>query len=111
MERFQSKNSSSNRIGPRRRSLGWMALCSLGLHILSVASAADALPPPPARYFNDFAMVVRPQTAERLNQLLEDFERQTSNQIVVAIFPKLPEGLGWNAYAQRVYVPGKLGNQ
>lgn len=111
MERFQSKNSSSNRIGPRRRSLGWIALCSLGLHILSVASAADALPPPPARYFNDFAMVVRPQTAERLNQLLEDFERQTSNQIVVAIFPKLPEGVALDDYAQQVYRSWKVGQQ
>ena len=108
---FQSQNSSSNRIRPRRRNLGWIGLCFLGLHLFSVASAADALPPPPPRYFNDFAMIVRPQTAERLNQLLEDFERQTSNQIVVAIFPKLPEGVALDDYAQQVYRSWKVGQQ
>lgn len=109
---FQSQNSNSNRIRSRRRNLGWIGLCFLGLHILSVASAeAAALPPPPARYFNDFATLVRPQTAERLNQQLENFERQTSNQIVVAIYPKLPEEAALDDYAQQVYRSWKVGQQ
>ena len=48
------------------------------------------LPPPPARYFNDYASVVPPGDAERLDQKLRAFDEQTSSQIVVAVFPSLP---------------------
>jgi uncharacterized protein len=61
------------------------------LWLLLVATAfAAPLPPKPARYFNDYAGMVSAETADRLNRTLEDFERQTSSQILVAIFPKLP---------------------
>lgn len=53
--------------------------------------AAEALPPPPSRYFNDYAGVIDGQTSQRLNSKLEAFERSSSNQIVVAIFSSLPE--------------------
>ena len=46
-----------------------------------------------------------------MNQQLEDFERQTSNQIVVAIFPKLPEGVLLDDYAQQVFHSWKVGQQ
>src|SRR5258705_6895102 len=58
--------------------------------LLAATAMAAPLPPKPARYFNDYADMVSRQTAERLNRALEDFERQTSSQILVAIFPKLP---------------------
>ncbi len=51
--------------------------------------AAEVIPPVPEHYFNDYAHVVSPGTASHLNQTLEDFERQTSNQILVAIYPKM----------------------
>ena len=112
MEIFQSKSSSSDKIRPRRRNLGWIGLCLLGLHLLLLGSVeAAALPPAPPRYFNDFAMIVRPQTAELLNRQLEDFERQTSNQVVVAIFPKLPEDAALDDFAQQVYRSWKVGQQ
>ena len=57
---------------------------------LAVRSTAAEIPPKPARYFNDFANLVRPETAQRLNQQLANFERQTSNQILVVIYPSLP---------------------
>jgi uncharacterized protein len=53
--------------------------------------AADILPPAPKRYFNDYASLIDSATASRLNARLEGFERESSNQLVVAIFPKLPE--------------------
>lgn len=112
MEIFQSKNSSSDKIGSRHWNLGWTGLRLLGLHLLLLGSVeAAALPPAPPRYFNDFAMVVRPQTAELLNRQLEDFERQTSNQVVVAIFPKLPEDVALDDFAQQVYRSWKVGQQ
>ena len=57
---------------------------------LSPAARTDQLPPPPARYFNDYANLVSPADAERLNAKLKAFDEQTSNQVVVAVFPELP---------------------
>src|SRR5580698_9359509 len=57
----------------------------LGLWCLS-AWADEVIPPAPARYFNDYANVVSPQKADFLNQTLEDFEKQSSDQILVVIF-------------------------
>jgi uncharacterized protein len=57
---------------------------------LSPAAAADTLPPPPARYFNDYASLVKAADADRLNAKLKTFDEQTSNQVLVAIFPELP---------------------
>lgn len=55
------------------------------------AHAADALPPKPAAYVNDYAAVMDTAAVQRLNAKLESFERESSNQIVVALFPSLPE--------------------
>jgi uncharacterized protein len=89
-----------------------LALCFLGLQMASFASMeAASLPPPPTRYFNDFASTVRPQTADRLNEQLANFERQTSNQIVVAIYPKLPEDAALDDYAQQLYRAWKVGQR
>jgi uncharacterized protein len=54
------------------------------------ASAEERLPPPPTAYFNDYAGLVPAPDAARLEAKLEAFEKQTSNQVVVAIFPELP---------------------
>ena len=53
-------------------------------------SAEDKLPPPPARYFNDYAGLVSAADAARLDAKLKAFDEQTSNQVVVAVFPELP---------------------
>jgi len=40
-------------------------------------------------YFNDYAGLIAPRSVAFFNDLLAGFERETSNQIVVAIYPKL----------------------
>src|SRR6266436_6049170 len=45
--------------------------------------AAEVIPPKPAGYFNDYAGVVSKAAAQRFNEQLAQFERDTSNQIVV----------------------------
>jgi uncharacterized protein len=65
--------------------------------------AAEVIPPAPAAYFNDYAHVVSAGTASQLNQTLETFERQTSEQIVVAIFPKLQSDSDVADYTVRVF--------
>jgi uncharacterized protein len=72
-------------------------------------SAAEKLPPAPTRYFNDYASLVRPDVAEQLNRQLADFERQTSNQILVAIYAKFPSETSLEDYTQQVARSWKAG--
>ena len=64
--------------------------------------AGEVIPPPPAAYFNDYAHAVSAGTATQLNQTLEDFERQSSDQIVVAVFPKMQSESSIEDYTVRV---------
>ncbi|HUG54934.1 MAG TPA: TPM domain-containing protein, partial [Vicinamibacteria bacterium] len=54
------------------------------------ARAQSPLPSAPARYFNDYARVVPAAEAARLDEKLRRFDEQTSSQVVVAVFPRLP---------------------
>jgi uncharacterized protein len=69
-----------------------LAVCALLLHGAGAAGAAaeERLPPPPKAYFNDYAGLLPAADASRLDAELRDFEKQTSNQVLVAIFPELP---------------------
>src|SRR6201995_2414951 len=79
----------------------------LGAHPM----AAD-VPAKPPHYFNDYASLIDPRTAQQLNQRLEDFERQTSNQILVVVYPSLPADAALEDFAQdafRAWKPGQRG--
>ena len=71
--------------------------------------AAEVIPPPPAAYFNDYAHVVSTRTAAQLNQTLENFERQSSDQILVAIFPKMQSDSSVEDYTVRVARSWRVG--
>jgi uncharacterized protein len=73
------------------------------------AWAAEVMPPKPAQYFNDYAGVVSASTAASLNSQLENFEKQTSNQIVVAVFPKMESDSSIEDYTQRVAESWRVG--
>jgi uncharacterized protein len=64
--------------------------------------AAEVIPPKPDHYFNDYAGVVSKEAADRFNQQLEQFERETSDQVVVAVFPKMQSDSSIADYTQRV---------
>jgi uncharacterized protein len=75
---------------------------------LAVACAAtwlraETLPPKPQLYFNDNASIVDAATAADLNEQLAQFERDTSSQIVVAIYPSLPAGADASQYGTQTY--------
>jgi uncharacterized protein len=73
------------------RGAGLAAVFAAAASLLAApAPAAEMLPPPPARYFNDYAGLVSAADAQRLDAKLAAFDKQTSNQVVVAIFPELP---------------------
>jgi len=70
------------------------ALPALAVSLLLAGATAgvceEPLPPPPKAYFNDYAGVVSAADAQRLDAKLRAFADQTSTQIVVAVFRKLP---------------------
>jgi len=66
------------------------------------ASAAEVIPPKPPAYFNDYANVVSKEKASALNEKLAQFERDTSNQVVVAVYRKMESDSSVEDYAQRV---------
>ncbi len=68
----------------------------------TVGFAAEKMPPKPPAYFNDYAGVVSKEKAAALNEKLAQFERETSNQVVVAVFRKMETDSSVEDYAQRI---------
>jgi uncharacterized protein len=66
------------------RLLGFLLL------VPALAGAAPELPPAPSQHFNDYAQLVTPAEASRLDQKLRALEQSSTVQLVVAIFPELP---------------------
>ena len=73
----------------------------IGLGAIS-SQAAEVIPPKPAAYFNDYAGVVSKVAGSRFNEQLAQFERETSNQVVVAAFPKMQSDSDIADYTQRI---------
>jgi uncharacterized protein len=73
--------------------------------------AGEVIPPPPTAYFNDYAHVVSAGTAAQLDKALEDFERQSSDQIVVAVFPKMQSDSSIEDYTVRVARSWQVGQK
>jgi uncharacterized protein len=79
----------------------WAALALLFL-ACGASRAAEVIPPAPAAYFNDYAGVIRPDAAAALNTELDQFERATSNQVLVAIYPHMQSDSSIEDYTVRV---------
>jgi uncharacterized protein len=75
------------------------------------SQAAEVIPPKPDRYFNDYAGVVSKSAALRFNEELARFERETSDQVVVAIFPKMQSESDVADYTQRVAQSWEVGQK
>jgi len=63
--------------------------------------AFGALPEKPTTYVADRAGILTPQTLSALNAKLDAYERETSNQILVATFPALPSDYALEDFTQR----------
>ncbi len=83
----------------------------LWLAVVAVASAAEVMPPKPAQWFNDYAGVVPTDTASQLNAKLQQFERDTSNQIVVAVWRDMQTDTSVQDYTYRIAESWKVGNK
>ena len=69
---------------------------------IGVACDAEIIPPKPAGYFNDYAGIVPSSTALQLNERLAQFERETSNQIVVVVYRSMQTESSIDDYTRRV---------
>src|ERR1039457_620112 len=88
-----------------------IAFWFIALATATALQAAEVVPPKPAGYFNDYAGVVSKATALRFNEQLAQFERETSNQVIVAVFPKIQSDSSIEDYTQRVKDFWKVGQR
>jgi uncharacterized protein len=77
-------------------------IAALLASLATASQAAEVIPPKPDRYFNDYAGVVSKEAAYRFNEQLAQFERETSDQVVVAVFPKMQSDSDVADYTQRL---------
>ncbi len=87
--------------GFRARELGLFIAAFVGLLPIKLR-AAEVIPPKPDRYFNDYAGVVSKEAGYRFNEQLAQFERETSDQVVVLVFSKMQTDSDIADYTQRI---------
>lgn len=87
----------------------WFAAVCAWLILAVGVRGEEALPPAPTRHFNDYAGVVNASDAHQLDQRLIRYERETTNQFVVAIFQKLETQSSLEDHARRVFNAWKVG--
>lgn len=74
--------------------------------------AAAPLPPSPTpSYILDEAKWLSPSAFLALDEKLKGFERETSSQYIVAIFPKIPDGEEMVDFSQRLFESWKPGQK
>jgi uncharacterized protein len=80
------------------------------LFLLAGIAETLEMPAPPRDWVNDYASVLSPAGKQELNERLKRFEAETSNQIVVAIFPSLEEE-SLEDYVNRLYEAWRIGQK
>ncbi len=96
--------------GVRHRGVWFVALFAWLVFLTGLASAVAPLPASPTpHYIRDDAGWLSSGAFQHLDAKLQTFERETSSQIVVAIFPKIPEGEELVDFSQRLFELWKPG--
>ncbi len=87
-------------LAPVFRRLFALALCVSAL--TTAAFAAERIPPAPKRFVTDETRTLSTATIDRLNNRLEHYERESSNQILVALFARMETDSSVEDYTVRV---------
>ena len=90
-----------SRIGSR--AVVGLVFAAAAATLLAQRSIEEQLPPKPARYVTDNAGALPADRAEALNSKLEQYERDTSNQILVWIDRSVPENFTLEDFAVRAF--------
>ena len=89
----------------------WVVVASVVALFLTSAARAETIPPPPAQHFNDYAGIVSVTTARDLDRQLAQFERDTSNQLLVAVYPERDSRSSLEDYTVRVAQSWRVGQK
>jgi uncharacterized protein len=92
---------------PVARPRGLLLVAALALTLAGVSLALD-LPAAPAARVNDYAGLLEPGAKAAIERKLAAFESESSNQIVVAIFPSL-EDESLEDFTNRLFEKWRLG--
>ncbi|HUE40591.1 MAG TPA: TPM domain-containing protein [Chthoniobacterales bacterium] len=87
-----------------------IALC-LAAFVAIQSRAAEVIPPKPPGFFQDNAAVISKNAALRFNEQLAQFERETSNQVWVVLYPKMQSDSSIDDYTYRVKDAWKVGQK
>lgn len=89
------------------------ALVALGLVLCSLGALAQpTAPPPPANFFTDSTGTVPTDTAARIEQRLREFEKASSNQVLVVVADRVPEGFAsLEEYTNRTAEAWRVGDK
>lgn len=92
---------------------GWLLLAVVFAGLAGVVRGEPRVPDSPSpRYVHDDAGWLGAHVFTELDLKLEKFERESSVQVVVAVFPRLPEGAELFDYSRRIFdawAPGREG--
>jgi uncharacterized protein len=91
----------------RKRLLGWLVLILGALPICS----AEELPATPKAYFNDYANVTTAPKQQELNERLAKFDKETTNQVMVAIFSEMKSALSMDEYTLKIANSWRVGQK
>ena len=92
---------------------GTWALCAVVLALAAGTAAAGfaagPVPDKPVRWVTDRASVLSPGAAAAIDSKLEAFEKAQGSQVLIAIFPNLPQDEVLEDYTQRVAEAWRVG--
>lgn len=71
--------------------------------LVTALQGAETLPEKPRRFFNDNTGQVSSGTADGLNERLAQYERESSNQLLVAIYSRMLTGSSIEDYCTRTF--------
>jgi uncharacterized protein len=93
---------------PAKWLAGFVFLFAAGLPADSID---DKIPPGPTRYVTDRAGVLPADSAEAINSRLEQYEKETSNQFIVWVDRRIPEGFALEDFAVRAFKKWGVGQK
>src|SRR5262249_41756178 len=79
--------------------------------VLLASSIDDKIPAAPDRYVTDRAGVFSPERAEAINAQLDQFERETSDQVLVWTDHRIPEGFTLEDFTVRAAQEWRVGQK
>ena len=101
----------SGALGITRPTFGFLLLGLVAMCLVPAIRAAEVIPPAPPDHFNDYAGIVPAATTQSLDAELTQFERTTSNQVVVAIYPHMQSDSSIEDYTVRVAQSWRVGQK